>query len=420
MDASTAAVVSIVATAAPVSHTRYTANIVVAGDRLWAATHAGLFYGRRDGSDGMIDVGGVVGELAVTPDAVWAVVHVADRGNDLVRVSVDDQRVTRLAVDDRIHGLVAGADGAWFVHVATNLMSHAAPDGGGIVDQVQLPGSLYGFGIGDEVVVAVVAVTHPGRKDGRVIGGVLRFDRTSGDLQGVTRRNGLCRALAVHGREAWIQMSSDEHVDPRDGTPLEDGTSVIECIDLDTGAVTDWVTVAEGINQLTGSSSGLWAKGFSRKAQRPWVARIDTGTGTTDAELLTRTSMPAHTSRARCTHAATEPSSRTSSWHGTADRPIFAAVASARARSRLVTMTRSPASTSAAAMASPRPLVAPVTNTRTADKSGATESPYQPGGLLVLRLQFQKSEPSVLPSPRRFTDTSEKGLPADRWLLTGA
>ena len=41
------------------------------------------------------------------------------------------------------------------------------------------------------------------------------------------------------------------------------------------------------------------------------------------------------------------------------------AVASARAWSRLVTITRAPASASAAAIAAPRPLVAPVTRTRT-------------------------------------------------------
>ena len=40
------------------------------------------------------------------------------------------------------------------------------------------------------------------------------------------------------------------------------------------------------------------------------------------------------------------------------------AVASARAWSRLVTITRAPASASAAAIAAPRPLVAPVTSTR--------------------------------------------------------
>src|SRR4029077_11997511 len=81
--------------------------------------------------------------------------------------------------------------------------------------------------------------------------------------------------------------------------------------------------------------------------------------------LLTSMSTPPQASWARSTHSATERSSRTSSRHGMAEEPRTVDFASARSCSRLVPFTRAPAWTSAAAMAAPKPLVAPVTRTRT-------------------------------------------------------
>ena len=281
---STGLVVSVVDTIAPVTPCaqRGTARIVVGGDHLWAATPAGLFVAQRDGSAGSIlDVGGGVSDLAAGPDAVWATVWPGAWQAELVRIDLADHHVTRLPLQDRTEALVAGAEGAWLVHGGDHLLSAVAPDVGGVVDRARLPGSLYGFGLGQEVVVAVVAVPRGRARGNGVICGVLRFDRASGQLIGVTRREGLCKALLVDGYHAWMQTRADAHVHPHDGTPLSATESVIERIDLDDGEVVEWLTISTaGVHALAGSQSEMWAGGFSYEAQFPWVARVDLRDGT--------------------------------------------------------------------------------------------------------------------------------------------
>ncbi|MGH9120796.1 MAG: hypothetical protein ACRDYC_02455, partial [Acidimicrobiales bacterium] len=141
---------------------------------------------------------------------------------------------------------------------------------------------VYGLGRGEAVVVVVVAKSHPRQTDGSVVGRVLRYDRASGELVGATRRDGLCRALVVHDRHAWIQMGPEPRPRLQREAPLEEATSVVERVDLGTGALTYCATLAGDVEQLTGSANDLWGNGFSARAQWPWVARVNTAKRTLD------------------------------------------------------------------------------------------------------------------------------------------
>lgn len=253
---------------------RRSAGLALAGQHLWAPTDDGLVRLSLAGEvQQMMDLGAGPTALAAGDESLWAVMG---RGGVLARVGLDRLEVTRIDLGGPLDAVVAGAEGAWVFRHSDDTVVHVDPTGRTVLGEVQVEGWCWGMGIGQDEVVVGFLTSRAMR------GGFARISRTTGELVGIIQRHKPPSGLVVSGDEVWVASRVEEDltgVFADQAATMPEARSIIEGVELGTGAVRAVIGVTGQIMDLAGDGTRLLAVVFSRDAQAVQVVPVDAVSG---------------------------------------------------------------------------------------------------------------------------------------------